>query len=156
MGRTTGYWWAPDEKRIAFTRVDESPVTEVERFEIYADRTQVVKQRYPGAGTPNALVQLLVAEIASSATAPAPVQVDLGPNPDIYLARVTWFPDSSAIAVQRQSRDQDSCVVRRTAPGQALARGVVVQTDLDMIVAWWRCQIVRGGHHLAPYPTVGA
>ncbi len=25
MARTTGYWWAPDEKRIAFTRVDESP-----------------------------------------------------------------------------------------------------------------------------------
>ncbi len=24
MNRTTGYWWAPDEKHIAFTRVDES------------------------------------------------------------------------------------------------------------------------------------
>ena len=63
MGRSTGYWWSPDEKRIAFTRVDESPVPEVERFEIYADRSQVVKQRYPAAGAPNAIVQLFVAEI---------------------------------------------------------------------------------------------
>ncbi len=54
MGRTTGYWWSPDEKRIAFTRVDESPVAEVERFEIYADSVKVVKQRYPAAGAKNA------------------------------------------------------------------------------------------------------
>src|SRR5882762_6048148 len=64
MARTTGYWWAPTEKWIAFTRVDESPVPEVERFEIYADRSQVVKQRYPAAGSPNAIVQLFVAQVA--------------------------------------------------------------------------------------------
>src|SRR5688572_24138733 len=34
MDRDTGYWWAPDERRVALTRVDESPVAEVERFEI--------------------------------------------------------------------------------------------------------------------------
>ena len=26
MDRSTGYWWAPDERHIAFARVDESPV----------------------------------------------------------------------------------------------------------------------------------
>jgi dipeptidyl-peptidase 4 len=150
MARTTGYWWAPNEKRIAFTRVDESPVPEAERFEIYADRTQVIKQRYPAAGAPNAIVQLFVADVASAtsastpatssasapgtsatATAPAsaaptsasvrasaasPVQVDLGPNPDFYLARVNWFPDSSAIAVQREARDQKSLTLLRADP----------------------------------------
>ena len=34
MGRDTGYWWSPDERHIALARVDESPVAEVERFEI--------------------------------------------------------------------------------------------------------------------------
>src|SRR3954471_233735 len=29
MDRDTGYWWSPDERRIALTRVDESPVAEV-------------------------------------------------------------------------------------------------------------------------------
>src|ERR1700737_1273387 len=87
MARTTGYWWAPNEKRIAFTRVDESPVPEAQRFDIYADRTQVVKQRYPAAGAPNAIVQLFVADVASatSASATPPVQVDLGSNADFYL-----------------------------------------------------------------------
>ena len=32
MDRDTGYWWSPNEEWIAFTRVDESPVQEVERF----------------------------------------------------------------------------------------------------------------------------
>jgi dipeptidyl-peptidase-4 len=112
MARTTGYWWAPNEKRIAFTRVDESPVPEVERFEIYADRTQVIKQRYPAAGAPNAIVQLFVADVASATS----VQIDLGSNPDFYLARVNWFPDSSAIAVQREARDQKSLTLLRADP----------------------------------------
>jgi len=128
MSRTTGYWWSPDEKRIAYTRVDESPVPEVERFEIYADRSLVVKQRYPGAGAPNAIVQLYVAEVGSTSapaaakaasptpTLPASTRVDLGSNTDFYLARVNWFPDGSALAVQRESRDQKTLSLLRADP----------------------------------------
>jgi dipeptidyl-peptidase 4 len=150
MGRTTGYWWSPNEKHIAFTRVDETPVPEVERFEIYADGTKVVKQRYPGAGKPNALVQLFVTEVplgaaaatnksagasaaadgpagtarsavfansfASAAGGATPVRVDLGSNTDIYLARVNWFPDSSALAVQSESRDQKTLTLLHADP----------------------------------------
>ena len=112
MSRTTGYWWSPDEKHIAFARVDESPVAEVERFEIYADSVKVVKQRYPAAGAKNALVQLFTAELERP-TAPS-VQMDLGTNTDIYLARVNWFPDSGSLAVQRQSRDQKTLTLLRT------------------------------------------
>jgi len=118
MSRTTGYWWSPDEKRLAYTRVDESPVPEVERFEIYADRSLVVKQRYPAAGAPNANVQLFVATIAPAAppAAGAPAHIDLGSDTDFYLARVNWFPDGSALAVQRESRDQKTLSLLRADP----------------------------------------
>lgn len=102
MDRDTGYWWSPDEQSIAFTRVDESPVQEVQRLEIDADAVKVVRQRYPAAGFPNASVQLWVARVAAPGS---PVQVDLG-SAELYLARVTWLPDSTRLAVQRQSRDQ--------------------------------------------------
>ncbi len=102
MDRDTGYWWAPDEKRIVLARVDESGVNEVERFEIQATGATIVRQRYPSTGTPNARVDLFVAELGSERR----VQLDLGPERDIYLPRVDWFPDSRGIAVQRQSRDQ--------------------------------------------------
>ncbi len=117
MSRSTGYWWSPDEKRIAFTRVDESPVPEVERFEIYADHSQVVKQRYPAAGMPNAIIQLFVADIGGT-----PTRVDLGSNTDVYLARVNWFPDSSTLAVQRESRDQKTLVLLRADATSGSAR----------------------------------
>ena len=105
MDRTTGYWWSPDEKSIAYTKVDESPVAEVDRFEIYADSVKVIKQRYPAAGAHNVIVQLFVQKLAADPGS-APVQIDLGKNTDIYLARVNWFPHSDYLAVQRQSRDQ--------------------------------------------------
>ncbi len=111
MNRTTGYWWSPDEKHIAFARVDESPVAEVERFEIYADSVKVVKQRYPAAGAKNALVQLFTADL-DRPDAPA-VQMDLGSVSDIYLARVNWFPDGGSLAAQRQSRDQKTLTLLR-------------------------------------------
>ena len=103
MDRDTGYWWSPDESRIAYTRVDDSPVPIARRFEINASDVGIVEQRYPYAGGPNAAVTLLVTSLATTAV---PVRVDLGPETDIYLARVQFFPDGRTLAVQRQSRDQ--------------------------------------------------
>ena len=101
MDRNTGYWWSPDESKIAYTRVDESPVEEVERFEINADGAKLVRQRYPAAGKANAKVELKITALDSS----TPQQVQL-PTSDGYLARVNWLPDSQHVAVQWQSRDQ--------------------------------------------------
>jgi dipeptidyl-peptidase-4 len=108
MDRDTGYWWSPDERRIALARVDESPVAEVERFEIQATGARVVRQRYPATGTANARVDLLVADLGSDIRLP----LDLGQG-DFYLPRVEWFPDSRAVAVQRQSRDQKTLELLR-------------------------------------------
>jgi dipeptidyl-peptidase-4 len=116
MDRSTGYWWSPDEKSLAFTRVDESPVAEVDRFEIYADSVKVIKQRYPAAGARNAIVQLFVQRLDVPAGSAPPVQVDLGTNTDIYLARVNWLPRSAGLAVQRQSRDQKTLALLKVDP----------------------------------------
>jgi dipeptidyl-peptidase 4 len=101
MNRNTGYWWSPDERHIAFTRVDESPVAELERFEVHADGFRVLHQRYPAAGAANAEVRLGVLALGTGAIAWA----DLG-RTDQYLARVNWFPEGDQMVVQRQSRDQ--------------------------------------------------
>ena len=102
MDRSTGYWWSPNERRIAYTRVDESTVDEVERFEIYAESVKVIRQRYPAAGRPNARVDLFVHDLDQASDRELP-PASAGEG---YLARVNWFPDSSALAVQRQPRDQ--------------------------------------------------
>lgn len=101
MHRMTGQWWSPDDRRIAIARVDETQVKVAVRAAISSDGTTVTEQRYPFAGTPNAVVSLYVHRLDGA----APVAVDLGADTDIYLARVTWLnPDQ--LIVQRQSRDQ--------------------------------------------------
>lgn len=102
MGRATGYWWSPDDERIAFARIDESPIKVTQRFEISADNVATFAQRYPTTGGPNVLVRLGIADVRSGRT----TWIDLGPDPDIYLARVNWLPDGKTLAIQRQSRDQ--------------------------------------------------
>jgi len=102
MGRSTGYWWAPDDRHIAFARVDESPVTVTQRFEIAADNVSTIAQRYPAAGGPNVLIRLGVANLGTGKTQ----WIDLGADTDFYLARVNWLPDGKTLAIQRESRDQ--------------------------------------------------
>jgi dipeptidyl-peptidase-4 len=104
MDRYTGYWWAPDDSAIAFTRVDESPVQVAERFEIHAENFEVYEQRYPATGTANVLIRLGV--VAPDATELR--WMDTGEETDIYLPRVDWFPGGDYLAVQRQSRDQQA------------------------------------------------
>ena len=102
MDRATGYWWAPDDSAIAFEHYDESHVDEVKRSELYADHTDTVTQRYPAAGRPNVVVKLGLVRPRESRVR----WVDLGTDADIYLARVDWLPDASALAFQRETRDQ--------------------------------------------------
>jgi len=118
MHRLEGYWWAPDEKRLVVQRTDEAPVGIVTRAAIGAKGTRVYDQRYPMAGTDNAVVELYVMDPDGS----GPVKVDLGPNVDIYVARVDWAPDASAIYVQRQDRAQSRIDMLKIDPATGAAQ----------------------------------
>ncbi|MDB5935036.1 MAG: family peptidase, partial [Massilia sp.] len=102
MGQRTGYYWAPDDSAIAYKRFDEAQVPVVRRFEIFADRTDVVEQRYPAAGDANVVAELMIV----SPTTGAQRKVDIGADKDIYLVRADWSADSKTLVYQRQTRDQ--------------------------------------------------
>ncbi len=102
MSRMTGYWWSPNEKHIAFLRVDETPVKVVIRNEIYAEEIKLIEQRYPATGTNNVNIQLATVEVANNKIR----FIDSGEEQDIYLPRVKWLPDGKQLSYQWQSRDQ--------------------------------------------------
>jgi dipeptidyl-peptidase-4 len=102
MDQTTGYYWAPDDSSIAYKRYDEAPVPVARRFEIFADRTEVIDQHYPAAGDPNVLVDLLIVSPETGVSR----KVDIGAEKDIYLVRADWSADSKTLVYQRQTRDQ--------------------------------------------------
>jgi dipeptidyl-peptidase-4 len=130
MGRRTGYWWSLDDRRIAVERFDEAPVRVFTRASIGASGTSIYQQRYPAAGTPNVLVELFIMNPDGSGK----VKVDLGAERDIYLARVDWTPDGSALLVQRQSRDQRTLDMLRVDP--ATGKATVMFTEKAGEKSW--------------------
>ncbi|MEY4951774.1 MAG: hypothetical protein RL299_198, partial [Pseudomonadota bacterium] len=124
MARYTGYWWAPDDSRIAVQRFDEAPVAIVTRAAIGAEGTKTFAQRYPLAGTPNALVSLFVQKPDGSER----VEVDLGADKDIYLARVDWAPDGKTLYVQRQDRGQTRLDMLAVDPATGKSRVLFTET----------------------------
>ena len=131
MARLTGYWWSPGEKRIAVQRFDESGVGIVTRAAIGATGTKVFDQRYPVAGSPNAVVELFVMDPDGQNR----VKVDLGDNPDIYLARVDWAPDGETLYVQRQNREQTVLDMLKVDP--ATGKSEVFFTETAAMEDYW-------------------
>ncbi len=125
MDRTSGYWWSPDDSRIAVARVDEAPVRIVSRAAIGAEGTHVFDQRYPEAGKANVLIDLYIMAPAGGDR----IKVDLGTDLDIYLARVDWAADGKTLYVQRQSRDQKRLDVLAVDPETGKSRIVFSETS---------------------------
>lgn len=123
MDRMTGYWWAPDESAIAFTRIDESAVELVTRNEIYADGIKLTEQRYPYAGKNNVSIELGVVNIEDNKVR----WIDIGQTPDSYLPRVKWLPDSQHVSFQWQSRDQQTLDLRIAALNGTAAPTTVIK-----------------------------
>lgn len=103
LGRYTGYWWSPDETKIAYEQLDETDVIVKDRYEVQPDGGVVtLKQRYPEAGSTNVTVKLGVVDLESGTSNWMP----LGDEKDIYLGRVDWTADSEHVVYQRLNRAQ--------------------------------------------------
>lgn len=144
MDRYTGYWWSPDDRYVAYTRVDESTVDIVPRFDIAADKVTVIDQRYPKAGRPNAIVDLFVRDLETGEA----VEVnwrreDWGPATDQYLARVNWVLEPEVegaqlptLLFQRVNRDQNVLELGNHETGTefSLSSGSVTSFDRTQIL----------------------
>ncbi len=125
MGRHTGYWWAPDDSAIAYEQYDEAQVPVTQRFEIYADHTSLVDQRYPFAGDPNVTVKLgLVAPTGGDTR-----WIDLGDDPDIYLTRVKWLPGGKHLSYQWMPRSQQQLELRLVDVADLSQRVLLTETS---------------------------
>ncbi len=125
LNRFAGQWWAPGDRRIAVQRTDEGGVKVVSRAAIGAEGTTLVEQRYPAAGTANARVELWLMDPDGGHRA----KVDLGGDPDFYLARVDWAPDGRALYVQRLARDNKRLDMLRVDPASGASTVLFSETS---------------------------
>lgn len=109
MGRTRGYWWAPEGQQMAVARVDTSSVGQW--WISSPDRPESAPRsiRYPAAGTANADVELWVVDVDDGPQR----QIDWAAGEFEYLATVEWLSteQGSVIRCVTQTRDQRTLVI---------------------------------------------
>jgi len=125
MGRTRGYWWAPDGSAILVARVDETPVQRWHIADPANPGNTPAEVAYPAAGTANADVSLVYAGLDGSRV---PLDWDRGAFP--YLVTVDWAQAQALIVVQ--SRDQHRMQLLSADP----ARGTVAVLREDTDARW--------------------
>ncbi|MGC0206046.1 prolyl oligopeptidase family serine peptidase [Streptomyces levis] len=123
MGRSRGFWWAPESDRLLVARVDDTPV---QRWWIadpaHPDR-EPQRVPYPAAGTGNAEVRLFVIGLDGVRTE---VSWDRARYP--YLAHVHWSAAGAPLLLV-QSRDQRGQLILAVDPDSGATRMVHADED---------------------------
>ncbi|PZS04650.1 MAG: S9 family peptidase [Pseudonocardiales bacterium] len=109
MGRSRGFWWAPDGESLAVARVDAAGVTLLHIADPAHPERPAAQHRYPAAGTPNAKVSLHVVGLDG-----ARIEVDRDNVRFPYLAGVLWSAHGLVATVQ--ARDQRTLRYLRADP----------------------------------------
>jgi dipeptidyl-peptidase 4 len=125
MDRSSGFWWSPESRRIAFCEVDESSIPLYQIVHQGKDEIEVEEHRYPFTGKENARVRLGVISREGEKV----VWMDLNEYRDAYLARVAWMPDGS-LAAQIQNREQSELELIRFDP--ATGKGELLLKEINL------------------------
>jgi dipeptidyl aminopeptidase/acylaminoacyl peptidase len=114
LRRYQAFWWSPDSTRIAFLRLDDTPVPKYTVSDLMPTRPRLEVTPYPKAGDPNPTVKLGIAAVAGG-----PVQwAERGNYSEdaMLILRAGWTPDSRQAFCYVQNRAQtwlDFCTVPR-------------------------------------------
>jgi dipeptidyl-peptidase-4 len=126
LGLQDGWRWSPDGQRIAFWRIDQSPVRTFymiqETDSLYS---QPVALRYPKAGTPNPIAKIGVVSINGGAT----TWMDTGTNTEVLLARMEWAESPTEVIIQRTNRIQNRNDVLLADATTGRSRALFTESD---------------------------
>ncbi|MEU0007566.1 alpha/beta fold hydrolase [Streptomyces sp. NPDC006314] len=123
MGRSRGFWWAPDSGRLLVARVDDTPVRRWWIADPANPGSEPNNVAYPAAGTPNADVRLFVLGLGGERTE---VAWDRARYP--YLAHAHWS-EAGAPLLLVQARDQRSQLFLAVDPDTGATRMVHADED---------------------------
>ncbi|MBF8194190.1 prolyl oligopeptidase family serine peptidase [Nonomuraea sp. K274] len=119
MDRMRGYWWAPSSDALLVERADESPVQVWHIADPANPDRPATAQRYPAAGTPNAVTELFVLGLDGSRVAV--------PYDEEYLTTAAW--DDHALSIVTLTRDQRTMRLFTVDPATGV--GTLVREDAD-------------------------
>ena len=128
FGITTGTFWSPDGKKLAFYRMDQSKVTDYPQVDIDTRIATCKPDKYPMAGGNTHHVTVGVYDLTTGQTTylntpNGSVSGDSIATSVPYLTNIAWGPDSKTIYLFELNRDQNDCrlVSYDAATGNRLA-----------------------------------
>ncbi|MGY0069570.1 alpha/beta fold hydrolase [Streptomyces sp. QTS137] len=125
MGRSRGFWWAPDSDRLLVARADDTPVRRWWISDPAHPGREPQRVAYPAAGTANAEVRLFVIGLDGTRTE---VVWDRARYP--YMAHAHWSAAGAPLLLV-QARDQRSQLFLAVDPDTGTTR--MVHADEDPI-----------------------
>ena len=103
-GNFKGFWWHPEENRVAFLSLDEGPVLPFTVMDHLPVRGKSEFTNYPKAGDPLPGVKLGIVETGQPDNV---TWVDLGAYDDeLLVSRVSWSQTGDRLVAQVQNREQ--------------------------------------------------
>ena len=128
FGITTGTFWSPDGKKLAFYRMDQSKVTDYPQVDIDTRIATCKPDKYPMAGGNTHHVTVGVYDLTTGKmtylnTPNGSVSGDSIATSVPYLTNIAWGPDSKTFYLFELNRDQNDCrlVSYDAATGNRLA-----------------------------------
>ncbi|MGP3957575.1 prolyl oligopeptidase family serine peptidase [Nonomuraea sp. 3N208] len=119
MDRMRGYWWAPSGDALLVERADEAPVRTWHIADPANPDRPATAQRYPAAGTSNAITELYVLGLDGS-------RVTV-PYAEEYLTTAAW--DAHALSIVTLTRDQKTMRLFTVDP--ATGASTLIRQDND-------------------------
>ncbi|HEX8069814.1 MAG TPA: S9 family peptidase [Pyrinomonadaceae bacterium] len=126
-GNFEAYWWSPDSTRLAFLRLDETPVPDFVVVDHIPVNQEVETTPYPKAGDPNPLVRLGV--VAAQGGEVRWVDTAKYEPADLLIVRVAWTPDGGRVAYQAQNREQTFLDLNFADPATGQSANVLHETS---------------------------
>ena len=126
MGRSRGYWWAPDGGSLLAARVDTSPVGVWWTADAASPGAHPEPHHYPAAGTADALVSLWLLEAVPGGGRRRQIGWDAERYP--YLVSVQWVPEGPPLLLVEQ-RDHKACSVLAADPASGATEELARTTD---------------------------
>ncbi len=111
LRQRTAIWWAPDSKKIAFYRFDESQIKDyyltINQSEVQ-DKLEV--EPYPKTGSPNPIPELLVYDVSTKKTLAIDVRDGKPYADDVvghYVYGIEWSKEGKELLFHRTNRAQN-------------------------------------------------
>jgi dipeptidyl-peptidase-4 len=129
FGRTSGFWWSPDSRRLVFVETDSRPVVETVAENSGGPMEPPSVVHFPFAGTPNADVRLGIVSIDGA----KPVWVRFSSEEFPYVVRVIWRQERAPLSVVLLSRNQHSEELLTVSPQTGTVEILLQEFDTSWV-----------------------